>query len=702
MAAVAWEPNWEALVPRASASAGQQIAAQGGTAGPPETGASQEAFVPIDFRSPADRGVNAGGATASVVQNQAEVLQTAGQELALRGELLTPTRREASGRSVALADGESPEVPTDVGLTGSAAMFYKMTSQGMPASSAARLAGKASAPPSQRGVSIAASAGEVVEPIRREVGAQLAASAGQLSGKRPAEAQVRAPPKAARTEETVPELVARYEAEEGALAQKEMAVVTAAAKLVVVLPWESATVARLDATKPLSAERRKAALVRALSAKGESRLNSLRTTLEKARVYVTEQHGADAPVFPLSLSFLEVLKVHFEETVGCATAAKQLGDNVALLFELGFDVPSDEETLTALRRPTKQAPAPPNGGSARNELGPKLSIDYERASITGRAFEDSGEGTKLLPCGEFTPFHVYAFTRWVKIVGCCRGDDVACAKYAADPELAAAGVIRFVTEIDKSKRIDVEHLFYVGGIEVAEHPWAHAIAAKLEGRPLLPGFSFVAGQSKNPVVSTGWLGPQNDCSKNPCNTAPLANLNTTKAALAKVGENIAGMPVAELKANKNTGNHMERHDAPYVVAPLDWPPADQNALGDWSNKEVDATGKAVPHSRASRQRKGSTFNGSTQVKYRPRAEREVVIRARVRYQRAIRAFVAHFGGYDKMTYETTWADVIPAQPPTDELAEFYGEAKPDSFDATLAKRLTKKAGGGGPVLMIKG
>ena len=62
---MAWTPDWEALVPRAGASAGQQIAAQGGTAEPSGDVASPDVFVPIDFRSPADRGANAGGAVVS-------------------------------------------------------------------------------------------------------------------------------------------------------------------------------------------------------------------------------------------------------------------------------------------------------------------------------------------------------------------------------------------------------------------------------------------------------------------------------------------------------------------------------------------------------------------------------------------------------------------------------------------------------------
>ena len=78
------------------------------------------------------------------------------------------------------------------------------------------------------------------------------------------------------------------------------------------------------------------------------------------------------------------------------------------------------------------------------------------------------------------------------------------------------------------------------------------------------------------------------------------------------------------------------------------------------------------------------------MQYRPRAEREVVIRARVRFQRAMRAFIKHFGGYEALSYDTTWAEVVPAVAPSPELEEFYGVAAADSHDAMIAKRATLK------------
>ena len=688
MASEEWIPNWDALVPRAGSSAARGQTASVGTAVPPVSGASSGAFVPIDFTVPADRGASAGGALVVMTDDQPAGLQTAGLANLEREDLATPARLRMvsfEGQQIAVAPGDSPDVSTAFSVPSGGVRSLGSTP------SASRLSGKASSLPTQR-ESVIAVTGDGGVPSPAVVAINRAAPiSGGAAAKTAQGGGVSIGAKPNKTEETIRDILDRFSAAEGALAQKQLAVATAAAKLIVVVPWETATVARLDESKPLPPEKRQAALMRALCAKGVSRLDSLRTSLEKARAYVTAQHGAAAPLFPMSVSFLEVLKVHFEETTGCATAAKQLVDNCELLAELGFDVPSSADVRAALKRPALQKPPPPSGGSARNELGPKLCIDYERASITGRAFGDEGEGTKFLPSGEFAPFHVYAFTRWVKIVGCCRGDDVAGATYEAEPELESLGLIRFVTELDKNKRMNVEHIIYTGGIEVDHHPWALTIASKLASRPLLPAFSFVTGQSKNPLMATGWLGPKNDTSKNECKLAPLGNLTTTKAALARVGDDVAGLSVPQLQADKLRGNHMERHDAPYVVAPLGWPPADQNALGDWSNKEVDASGKAVAaagHSRSSR--RASTFNGSTQVQYRPRAEREVVIRARVRFQRAMRAFIKHFGGYEALSYDTTWAEVVPAVAPSPELEEFYGVAAADSHDAMIAKRATLK------------
>ena len=40
---------------------------------------------------------------------------------------------------------------------------------------------------------------------------------------------------------------------------------------------------------------------------------------------------------------------------------------------------------------------------------------------------------------------------------------------------------------------------------------------------------------------------------------------------------------------------------------------------------------------------------------------------------AIRAHIAHFGGYEALTSETLWSEVIPVKPINQELAVYYGQ-----------------------------
>ena len=39
---------------------------------------------------------------------------------------------------------------------------------------------------------------------------------------------------------------------------------------------------------------------------------------------------------------------------------------------------------------------------------------------------------------------------------------------------------------------------------------------------------------------------------------------------------------------------------------------------------------------------------------------------------AARAFITRAGGYDKLGYEATWADIIPTECPGAEYEKFYG------------------------------
>jgi hypothetical protein len=108
-----------------------------------------------------------------------------------------------------------------------------------------------------------------------------------------------------------------------------------------------------------------------------------------------------------------------------------------------------------------------------------------------------------------------------------------------------------------------------------------------------------------------------------------------------------------------------------------WPEAETSVLGDWT--APDASGGA-----AAKKRKGKKdAPKSTAGWYADKASKSTQLRVRRRFMAATRAFIERAGGFDALTYETSWADVIPSSPPPAELAQFYGTI--GAFEASAPK-----------------
>ena len=143
-------------------------------------------------------------------------------------------------------------------------------------------------------------------------------------------------------------------------------------------------------------------------------------------------------------------------------------------------------------------------------------------------------------------------------------------------------------------------------------------------------------------------------------TAPVANESTAKKAISHTRSVAIGLPAEELKRRKWDGTHPDRHIGPEATGNLQWPEPEVDALGDWAPRQVSGATR------------GQRSGRSRSAIYKPRAERADVVASRRRFMAACRAFIKHAGGYDALTYDMSWGDIIPRTPPTEELRQFYG------------------------------
>ena len=419
-----------------------------------------------------------------------------------------------------------------------------------------------------------------------------------------------------------------------------------------------------DSRIPCTEHQRCIQALEILMAGSSARNDSARRTLQKWSEFLTRETSEEQTpesIFPIDARSLKALKTHLLATSGGKTAAEDLEVNMDFLRSLGLPVPTPEECACMLK--TKVVQRPPGESTrpnARSALGPKACIDVERASVTG--FPHGVDEQPLVFAQGESPFQVYAMAEWMMLVGCDRGDGVWGATFQAgnSPE---PDTIRYVTAIDgKAGRCEVEQYVPLGGFEIERHTALEAHAKRMEGCPLIPAFRYNNGGGAyiKPDLATGWTSGKME-------SAPCALESNAKKAISHVRSLSVGMDEAELKSRNLTGTHPDRHDAPEASGQLQWPAPEVDALGDWAPK------KEVPtrSSRSGRKLAGANARSRAGC-YKPNAIRGDIIKSRSRWIAAARAFIAHAGGYDALTYDTTWADIIPRVPPSEEFKEFYG------------------------------
>jgi hypothetical protein len=233
--------------------------------------------------------------------------------------------------------------------------------------------------------------------------------------------------------------------------------------------------------------------------------------------------------------------------------------------------------------------------------------------------------------------------------------------FQAEPDEAKRfdNTVRFVCQEDKDRRLDVERIIPTGGFEVDRHEAMGLLAEMREGAFVMPDFRFEHGGSKSPELSDGWTGGN-------FAGAPAKVGTTAKAAVAHILEIATGMTTEETKRRKISGTHAGRNVGRSVAELLSWPDKEGDALGDWTSPEEVEVPGPKPRSGTKRMRL------SRGAKYKTRADLKNAVFSRRRYITAARIFIERFGGYDMLSYDTKWEDVIPKECPDPNLKKFYG------------------------------
>jgi hypothetical protein len=392
---------------------------------------------------------------------------------------------------------------------------------------------------------------------------------------------------------------------------------------------------------------------------------------ECARAVVDGREAALVPtytVWPIGTPDAEVLRAFLVEKQA-PTAANRVAPALAYLRSVGARVEGEMTALgTAPVRVLGPKPPPTEAG-----VPPPVFLIYLENWVRLTP-------TQTEECGEFiTPMTAYIANDLVGASNCPRGGGFAESRVASKSEVVARtrldeSVLECVSTVvcseDKGRRLDVVNFFtYESLVYPGACPWRRR---------------FMKFHEKNGHMSPDWVPHDNSKGKkvtDPCgfNYKPFKGHSgpgsavhyaaKTKAVAAIVDARVkaCGFPLVKLKAMGVGGTHWWRKLGAEVVGRARWGDTaagakQADAIGDWATPK--SAKFAPPQSKAGAK--------STREKvYQPNHSMKEQVEARLRYARLLQTAFAVYG-VNNVTNDTTWADLLPADPPL-ALAKYYGE-----------------------------
>ena len=344
-----------------------------------------------------------------------------------------------------------------------------------------------------------------------------------------------------------------------------------------------------------------------------------------------------------------------------ATAAGRVGDALALLDEIlvpGFVVDSG----VIIRRPAVRRA--PKGNKAREPHGPKYLHDLEVAAKQTAEATSGGEPMLRYVRGQFTQFKLGV-----------RQASAYNSNFVVDPsvyrmERVPGAAIHLRTQdgsSDKGLREHVDIYADEGGFVDDAVPWLaeHGRVCSADG------FMFPDWTNNGNVPTPARYDlVHNKGFRTVSDARVLAQPERAREGSNSVTRLVSGLSAAELSARKLSGTHPPRKVGGEVTLRLRWPDTEADVVGDWaSTPSVSDFPVLIKKPREAAA--AATAGGSTRKKfYVPNSGPEEQVHIRRRYAAAIREGLRLFG-VERLTSETSWADIFPWPAPPS-LASFYG------------------------------
>ena len=429
-----------------------------------------------------------------------------------------------------------------------------------------------------------------------------------------------------------------------------------AMKLVEILPDRCITVAGgPGSSSSVSDDEHKRAAANYIASQGgltADKTKALRLLVQKdLPMHESAVHRTRTSPWPISMADMHESFVWFGQQ-GYPTAAARVPRALAFLQEIGLErlitgMNMSMFNTTAVRVPSRSGSS---GGSKARAAPPPLAVLNLAKAASGQAPGPADSGTEPLeapPPGLGSAVLAKVRELYIMLLLFCRGADLHGSKIEEDA--AFEGAVCLINPLSaKSDRADVRLL-------------APALDLATGGSlSWYRGFFDFRREMKTCVV--GFDG--NDVLRA---AGPLQKCPPSKKALkslADVQPVALGASLEDLSDWDLTGTHATRNLAGVITANLGWSNVISDIAGDWATPREEEGGSGAPK----RRRRRKVAFGTRQQHYTPTSP-ALQMEVRDKLLHAIAAGLQHFG-HDNITWDTTWLDIFPLQPP-DALQEFY-------------------------------
>ena len=402
---------------------------------------------------------------------------------------------------------------------------------------------------------------------------------------------------------------------------------------------------------------------------------------DKARLFIGDVKGfheasealKGVPIFPMEHETIEAMSLRLKAESTVAESWKRIEKSCRLLLDIGLPVNVQPQLL--LERPERK-----QAGTSARKMPPPMFIQLLENTAMAAPQESNGMGV--------CPHTDYVRHQLLRMKHLGRGGQYHRSRFVNAEELGSLNITpikdTFVTVADKDKlgRLDVTHVipYEPWSVSLEEMPdanwWVRPFVAFYSGVGFMhidykaaPHASHLSGQRANaahPVThASEWVMENGEFKC--CAKAKAIRAETDVRSMW------SGLSIQELRDAKLSGTHVERHMVDVLKNP-NWPAEEADVMGDWTPPKDP--GQPAPPAGARRKSSRSAYTPNSTVKQQ--------VEARLRFARMLQTAFKHYRDtVGRVTWETTWDDLLPVSPP-ECLKRFYGPKSADEAPLVTA------------------